>query len=64
MEKRIRAPDPYKAIGSDADGINNMADQLKGELDACREDGYNADDWPIRVSEYMASESEYPVDSE
>ena len=58
VEKRIRTPDTFRAVGSDADGINIMADKLKCELDGCK-DNFPPNDWPVQIAEYMDT-----VDSE
>ena len=53
IEKRIRYPDTARQLGSDAEGIQSMADTLKVELDGCI-DIFPAKDWPLSVVEYMA----------
>ena len=53
VEKRILAPNPTRAVGSDGGCINAMDAKLRRELDACIAGGFFADQWPVEVSEYM-----------
>ena len=53
VQKRILAPNPTRAVGSDGDGIRKMEVKLRLKLDACIASGFPADQWPVQVSEYM-----------